>query len=345
MPYTRRSVLRDAALLSVATVASSSATLLSGCKKTGIGSAASRPPNAAPMSEPSAATGTARVFFAGSWLFCADDAKGWMRAVTKTYAKHRYRYGNYTTLQGDINGRGKDLPTTGKTYDIQLSAFSANKAETANDLFAQMVNQLPGSPFTYMPNASKSLRVDFTRSDLYTIRMPIPTRLIPAAFVLNASFTDTDGYIAPTQPVGGTNAFGLATTHIFEYGSATNLSFFDVDGTTRLAGALAGEDFHIHTSPENNNLPHNAMMFGNLMGSIDGLKNKPQLNLVQCPIVYQGPDIPSGVTPRELEMQEPPILCLSQAQSKAEPIHRSSTGGTLASCAGGGIGLGGDCCP
>jgi hypothetical protein len=344
MPYSRRSLLRDSAILGLGGVmgASSAALYLKHPPK--------KPANSLADPLPAGIS----VFFAGLWLFCADAAPGWMRAITLDMnpSVHTYRYGPWkgegfdfyantldpnNTLQGQ-NKRPHILGLPG--YQIPSGVQGNPPQVKVDDLFQTTHNNVT---FTFYKNRDTNGKtiytIDDTRQSIRIISLPIPTQIIPTAFV-NGSISDSANQIATTIPKNAVDG-RIATTHIFEYPGATSWTFTKSDGTL-----TAGSDahFHFHTVPSptsGSGTPPSANdMFQNLLNLLLGA-SKPSISSdVETPDdLIEGPLFPLGICDEEAEITQ--LTCTNE-DLVGGPSRKNRL--DLPSCAGGSIGLGGDCC-
>ena len=216
MSYTRRSVLRNAAAISVGSVAG--VPFFTGCT-------------------PSDFKLGVRAFFAGTWLFCRDKDAGYMRAVSvdppppdvkkpssHPDISHKFPHGTWDE-NGSWNEKHGDLKAN-PSSDISgsdlvphvVSVYGFKGAGTVNDLFHAANTS---SRFTYLVNPRKYDLI-WNSAGIRVIKLPIPTRIIPAAFRTKAIINDPYGDCEGCVSTGDT---GVATTHIFEYEGASALTF------------------------------------------------------------------------------------------------------------------------
>lgn len=358
MPLSRRSVLRHAALLSLASAAGRSP-----LKALGQGRP-SRPRQTPPPDFPPGI----RVFFSGAWLFCPDSDSDRILAVTHEMQDsdcqgditpcHRFPFGPWQDPDGmDFNPSLQPI-WGGKPDRIEI-ADSVTKCTGIDDLFR---NVTQGSPLIYLenkprnPSATKpDLSVDLTLPTVRAISLPIPTRVVPATFLTNGTLNGDGNGRLNQQAAAQLKAQGIPTTHIFEYREA---SFFLLkDGRSNyLDSAEVGTDYHFHTVPI---VPatseHAIAMFRNLLllvKSDSGTFTPDYLELNRpdggrwC--LDRGPDAPESVSDEELEMVEvstmrlmrklPPLVKDPSRKAPMFQVHIFDR--TIASCASGGVAVG-----
>jgi hypothetical protein len=328
----------------LAGVAGASPLGLLGCKSQPTAEGTVKPLVAAP-----APAAVMRVFFSGSWLFCADSTAGSMRAVAVDFPqiKHSFPYGIWTSA--GIDGNGRTLPPSTTPYPVKVGGFTPAAGATVDALFAATLCQ---DPFSYIQNKTNDLSINFKRNDIRSISLPIPSRIISAAFLVGASVQDSSGEGLLATPGAGCAAprvDGVPTCFIFEYDQGTSVTFTQPNGQNETANA--GQNYHFHTSPSDpTQHGHGPMMFADLMGIIQSKSGtyKPTMlsliNVDDC-LVTPGPDVPAGISNAELEIGTSGICANGAAKASAAQATRKFTvmAGTLGSCAGGGGGLGGDC--
>jgi hypothetical protein len=349
MPVTRRSVLRDAALLSLAGATGASPLSL-------LGQCAVPDSGARPADFKSAGI---RIFFCGAWLFGADPANPNTRMLAATLDMPDSK-GN----PGHHFPQGVWAPSGCFDTDTQLTPISANGNKNhqitlsnatssytkVDDLFA---DTLCGNPFTYVLSPGKKFGINpGLDKTARAISMPFPTNIIPAAFIVNSSIQDPKGHLksGPSNP----RVPGLATAHIFEYDGATALTLVD-GGGNQVGSATQNQNYHFHTVPiMDAGADHPPAMFQTLLTLVSGF-TPSDLTLPQnyYPAFQSGPDTPMTVSDVELEL-EPQFGCTypsgsSASQKKAAkmatpPPRITPNNQTLASCAsgGGGVGNGGN---
>jgi hypothetical protein len=329
MPYTRRSMLRDAALVSLA----GSPFALLGCKK-----------KSPAITQPTPAYAGVRVFFSGSWIFCSDGNKAnpGMYAMARDMqmdpdypnrkvVPHKFPYGIWNGGSFDDNA-DKLLPnpvTTGTTspYTIALSGYSPTIS--VSTLFQNAYNS---SSFNYLRNADSAhpMTIDVSSPGLLRISLPIPTRIVPAAFLAQAVYQQaSSGPSFPPPP----QSQGLATTHIFEYDQATLLTFSQ--GTSQIT-MQPDSHFHIHTVPDEphstKDVDHGPDMFLNMLQAIQW----NQKRLSESGLSLNDP------TPTDIRFG-PYVLAdmpnISSEELEFKYLHPTLT--DLASCSGSGFGIDG----
>jgi hypothetical protein len=338
MPYTRRSVLRDAALLSLAGTASASPLSLFGQCPT-------------PSSRPPAYFNSGiRIFFSGAWLFGADLSNpGFMIAASqdmtcKTPPCHKFTYGVWPA-SGTVD-IGPSLAPIGNNGNYKITIDHVNTpAKKADDLFGKT---LANNPFLYLKNDDLRLTINTKHPTVRAISVPYPTTIIPAAFITNAAFNGNGngrvqpGPCSPRVP-------GFATSHIFVYEGASSLNFADGAGN-QLDSAMQDQDYHFDTVPlQPTDINHAPMMLASLLALIDNFDpTSLALQPNSCPQYDPGPDTPTSVGFPELGLPLQPPVCISTAKAMAGrasvSLQPSLFNQTLASCAsgGGGVGNGGN---
>jgi hypothetical protein len=332
MPYTRRAVLKDAALLAVA---GTTGYWIKGCNTK---PTATRPNYFAPG---------VRIFFEGTWLFCADPTpnSNLMRAVTLDIPAeaHYFPYGRWSPSWNAA--ADQNLPQLPLYKDpsvppptVTVAGFSS--ASTINALFS---NAQHDSPFTYLPTKSaQKYAFNWNASGIRVLSMPVPTRIIPAGYNTGASISDPKGHCQkyPTT----CRDIGVATTHIFEYQGAESLVFALDLGTTVSQAQDSTGDYHFHSVPQGVSMASNAaLMLDALLQVINSFPHGDvTLNAAAAgsPIEI-GPNVPNCVGPEELEIfpdeaKNPhTMFALPNTLSVAR-----LTNGDFATCGGGGIGVG-----
>ena len=254
MIYTRRSLLRDAALLSAA------------------GAVGVRPASA---SCATATTGV-RVFFAGAWLFCKDPkstlASPTMLAVTLDPSKHPidsmdvqhyFPYGPWVeppagSTSGYWNQHNNCLNLCPFASPYPLTIGNPGTPLAMYSLFTQTNS---ASRFTYLSPLPGVDRGIVDNGDLVVIRLPIPMTIIPTGYRTNASIQDLQGQLQTTTDT----TKGFATMHIFQYPGATSLQF-QADSLNVPHGGFL--DYHFHTvSKAKTMMPcHAPRMFHRVIG-------------------------------------------------------------------------------
>jgi hypothetical protein len=329
MPYTRRSLLRDAALVSLA----GSPFALLGCKKKPL-----------PKSKSTPAYSGVRVFFSGSWLFCSDGNKAnpGMYALARDMqvdpcfpnrkiVPHKFPYGIWNG--GDFDDTAPLLlPNPNNTgvvapYAITLSTYSPTIS--VSTLFQNAHNT---ASFNYLVNTDSANPMTFDDSSpgLLRISIPIPSRIVPAAFLAKAFYQQPStgpSFSPPPQ------SQGLATTHIFEYDQATLLTFSQ--GTSQMT-MQPDNHFHIHTVPSirhtNGDVDHGPDMFLNMLQAIQW--NKKRLSESGLTLIDPTPtDIQFGTD----VLADMPII----SSEELEFMYLKPVLTDLASCSGSAFGMDG----
>ena len=317
MSYSRRTFLRDASFVSVGG---------------GVGALSMKYFSSGTATIKMATAGTPfkdgiRIFFAGSWLFASDPTKtGYMRAMSLDLPgkPHDFRYGKWapgfdsqalTLVKNPKGNRPHTITLTGYSSPALATIDPLFKATRGAYTFTYLTNpQVQGKPTYYVNDALAEIRI---------ISIPIPATIIPAAFYGGASLADNSSRhnLSTTNPKLPIQ--GVATTHIFDYPGATSLSFTTSNANS--GSAAKNDHYHFHTVPQAPNHTPQAM-FANLQQLLGLTVNKPDLvlNGVADDTGFVNPQLPDCILTEELE--EPDAVRL-----------------TLASCAGGAIGLG-DCC-
>ena len=338
MLYTRRSILRNAGIVSLA---SSAATLplhlFAQARR-------AKPKDTAPCT-PFPEKGV-RIFFGGSWIFCADPASPTTRMLAigrdlPAWQKlpHIFPYGvwqangidqNKTSLGPNPGGDQVGSPTS---CSVTVSNYSVKYMSTMS-LFQDTLKK---APFVYLANGSGDIKLRTALPRLRIISVPIPTQIIPAAFEMGATISAEAGVpLAPLQGAYGV-INGLPTTHIFDYwGDQATLTFNPPAGSTigipvgptitLNASTDSSSDMHFHTVVQTqDHMDHGPAMFSNLMDIVLSQSvafDSGDIALVSPTLssFVPGPNVPN---------------CISDGELEIEP-DRSD----LASCSGTGIGIG-----
>jgi len=354
MPYTRRDLIRDAALISATGVVAGSPFILS-C-------------NAKPPAPPFSGV---RVFFSGAWIFCRAPSSRMdykdVAAPARMYAiardmqimqmSHKFPYGIWT----DTNFDDKMPSLPEGQYTVTADNFKPNA--TVCSMF-QSAACGPG-PFRYFANSRNEIKLDTTRCGLRIISLPVPTRILPTAYLTKADFVpaDTPSSILSDPPTGANYSVkGLPTVHILEYEKQDkhNDVCLHLSGVTTAGAALdpvtvtSSQHFHVHTIPPNDGMcsDHGPAMFSNLLqifyrtilhadpsGNVTGSKSylcECDLQLVNSDPsqLEPGPNVPPDITLGELEII-PPTNVPNCNYEQTRNYH-------LASCSGSGFGVDGD---
>jgi len=338
MPYTRRDLIRDAALISAtgAVACSPLATL----------------PQSKMKKTQTASYNGVRIFFCGSWIFCSDGKSG-MYAIARDMlnsnglSSHMFPFGRYQANQSVAFDRAMPQllpnPTDGSNfpspYSVQLAGYTQASSTTVASLFMQ-----PSVPISYFGNtdSSNKLTLNLYQLGVIVISLPLPSRLRPDAHLVEASLMG-----AKTSLLTKSNTTGLPTAHIFEYDNATGLTFTagsvsDSIHTGSLDPDASLIHFHFHTVPKSpvNMGDHGPDMFQNLLQllRLNGKPIDPHTLYLNDPCssdIKSGWDgIKPGFTAPELDYS----YALCQDSSKQGDMLISYN---LASCSGSGFGIGG----
>ena len=342
MSYTRRSILRDAALVSIA--GASGVPMFGECQA----------PSPSPRPSGFSNDGI-RIFFCGAWLFSADKSAPDTRILATTLdlcpstgpACHRFPHGVWSenACFDAIDTQLSPIKAAGFNSHEATVSGATTKYKHIDELFGDM---LCANPLTYVSNPGQKYSVHTGLDTVRAISLPFPTSIIPAAFIVNSSIEDPNGRLqsGPSNP----RVAGLATVHIFVYDGATLFSLSD-GGGTQVGSATKSQNYHFHTVPvKAADVYHPPMMFRALLGMIDGFNPADlTLPLNYYPAIQGGPDTPITVSDQELEL-ETQFACISPANgdarkrtnagSKKSLSQRYMTNRTLASCASHGIVLG-----
>lgn len=269
MAYSRRSFLRDTGMVSLASTFGATS-LLTGC------------------CGPTSFESGVRIFFAGSWIFCGipkvspapnGPAIPYMLAVaidpyhalqppSDTDVLHHFPYGRWddsvtdgavwNTTQYDHQ---MDLPVSTKDNPHLITVGgSYNRPACVNDLFKEANTS---SRFVYLRSQPQrnAFGAHWKDSYLRIIKLPIPTRIIPAAFLEHATVCDRNSTM---EACTHNRDKGVATTHIFEYKGASDIQFqlygsqLPIDCTMTgpgplsvcaKAGTSSASNLHFHTVP------------------------------------------------------------------------------------------------
>jgi hypothetical protein len=353
MPYTRRDLLRDAALISATGVVAGSPFIL-GCH--------TKPTPPPPFSG-------VRVFFSGAWIFCsapkdshAANAEPRLYAIARDMKSvpHKFPYGAWQDTRFD--SCAPSLPEG--QYRVDLDNFTATTS-----VCATLQSAASGrGPFRYLSNSRNEIKLDTTKCGLRIISLPVPTCILPAAYLTKASFVPTDpqSSILSNPPDGASYSVqGLPTAHILEYAGAKSLNFSSIpkDGSPIAVTIPSSQHFHVHTIVDSTdmNTDHARGMFANLLGifyrtelHVDPTSHQViELRKYLCDCDLQlintdatqievGPNVPPDITPAELEIFTPqPIpVCNTQPTGILSNVYPFNY--HLASCSGSGFGVDGD---
>jgi hypothetical protein len=355
MTYTRRSFLRDAAIVSAAATVSP---ILTGCEREHF------------------ANGI-RIFFAGAWIFCGiHEQPNLMYAITldpsepaqpgtsasmkceppQTSAtaissmKHTFPHGVWDQgCNWDTSSKRGLLcanPQSGSKPLIHSVSVDDGNWSYPQSLHTLFMNPNKDSSFTYLSAVRNPLgkgqtyKVNSTQANLRIVTLPRPTRIIPAAFRPDVKIIDPKHRLEQAQT---SKDIGIATTHIFEYRGAGKLTFTPGDGKNPGLIPQGGKDFtsdyHFHSVPTIANIDHAPMMFNQILSLIDGIGCSNDLSInPPCPPTapQPGKSVPISVTENELEMTPGTDAHLIDTcdNKKVIPFRL-----TLASCCSGVVGV------
>ena len=343
MPYTRRDLILDAALISLT------------------GATAGLPLAILPESDSKRGATSyngVRIFFCGTWIFCSDGGTG-MYAIARDIfdsngmSTHIFPFGGWQQhnrpfdlsmpqlLPNPTNGDKRPVP-----YLMKPAGYTPDSSASIASLFADAQSKVP---FTYLRNTDSALKFNLRQPGVIVISLPIPSRIRPDAHLIEATLQGDTSLLSPPSAAALENykqegAKGLPTAHIFEYDNATSLTFAagsepasTYTGTFDPASSVI--DFHFHTVARNvmSTRDHGPMMFLNLLGLLqkNGIpldENDLRLN-DPCPT-----DIKSGFDPS---------IEFTAAELDYDSRHIESCQGlrvayNLASCSGPGFGVDGD---
>jgi hypothetical protein len=325
MQYSRRKLIRDAALASVVGAASTSLPVIRGLDN--------KQSNASCWGDPPFVSGL-RVFFIGAWLFCADPSPSGdgMLAVSLDMADmpHTFPHGPW---KGDPQF-DKESPClhpnpmnkSGRTpCGMTVSDYTKN-FNNVGDLFDDASKKYS---FAYFKNPA-NLQVNLQTPGIRIVALPIPSRILTADLIPGASISITDPSLLEYSPgvcdSSGTKC-GFAAAHILDYQGATAMI---MDNSLLLSGPATDStgDYHFHTVPPSYAGPGHAVnMFSNLVTLISGLGQD------QISISFGNPTIKAEIGPYLPSCVGEPELDLLYAQGKKTM--------NTASCAAGGLGIGG----
>ncbi|AEU36033.1 hypothetical protein [Granulicella mallensis] len=353
MTYTRRSFLRDAAIVSSTATVSP---ILTGCERNHFDNGI-------------------RIFFAGAWIFCGIPGQpNLMHAITldpseptqpgtpasmqcqppqtsaidMTSMKHTFPHGvwdqagNWDT--SSKRGRLCANPQSAANSLIHSVSVDDGNWSHPQSLDALFMNSNKDSSFAYLSAARNSsnkgqpYNVNLAQTNLRIVTVPRPTRIIPAAFRPDVKIADPNNRLEPAKNSKDT---GLATTHIFEYKGASKLAFTPGDGKNPGLISQGGKDFnsdyHFHSVPTIASIDHAPMMFNQLISLIVEIKCSLLINR-PCPPQrpVPGASVPISVTQDELEMTPGANAHLIDTcdNKKVIPFRL-----TLASCCSGAVGV------
>jgi hypothetical protein len=310
MLYTRRKLIRQSAVVSLAGAASASLPFLTGCRE-----------GAFPYG--------VRIFFLGAWLFGvdpADTSRVLAHSVDMEKPMHNYPYGPWKG--GDFD-KGKQLypnPPSGQTtapYQITINGRILHQPKSTYKLFSKTAS---ANPFMWMP----AMKMKPDMSDLTTVRRistPIPTRILTCDF-LDESYIYDNGHVVDSQVTIQTGAPG---GFIFDYQGADSLSF-SVDESSVSGSTTSDADYHFRTVPywppgTGADGCHPQKMFSHQLEMLVNFgQSQPPTLSMNCSDnkVIPGKYVPVSVSNSELDISPPPLRSL-----------------TTASCAGGGGAVGG----
>jgi len=271
-----------------------------------------------------------RLFFIGSWLFL-DDPKNpgkSLLAVTRNLplVSHSFPCGVWPDA-GGINGKpslkaNPSNATADGAYPVSVGG-KTNSSPSVKKLFEDAAQHYG---FVYVTNPNLDLKFTFTSKYLRIIRIQqLPTRIVTAD-IISGSSIDTQNGSYPASSVGP-----LSAAHILDYENGSSLSF---NGQQEIASGsqLHNADYHFHTVPPSGALQgHGARMLKSLLGSVTGLKSAAIVIPDTDP--DRGPYVPCSVDQSELATS-------SRRHHQSEGAQHGLINNT-ASCAGGGVGVGG----
>jgi hypothetical protein len=327
MPYTRRSFVRDAAVLSAGGVLGASAIALYK-KQTQVDA----PLVITPYSG-------IRIVFAGSWLFCGSPkTPGWMRAITldMDQPSHHFPYGAWRASGFDAPAGVLAADTRPYTLTLVGNTMQPNPVDK---LFEDTLSM---TTFTYLPNpmvnGAPTYQINPGKLPVRIISLPIPSEIIPTAFLSKAKVGDPSNVLQTTQSQYSAN--GVPTCHIFDYPAATSLSFAGPDNAVLDSAELDPNNkanpnlhYHFHTVPGKDH--DGKEMFDRLQKL---LNVSPKLTLANYDPPYLLPGtLPADVCEEELDLGRS-ACTMPNDQFSNRNLHTDA-----ASCAGGALGLGGDC--
>lgn len=308
MIYTRRKLLRDATMASVAAAACSGFAGLTACN-----------------GHPRVFQSGIRVFFIGSWLFCEDTSGPGLLAIALDMPdhKHRFPFGVWPGDRGinqypSLASNKCDPKESRNAYSVQVCGFKTPH-RTTQDVFNEASDKYW---FNYLENKN-ALSPSCSTEGIRVISIPIPTRILSGNFLAKAQLNSADsGNNAwhkgnQSTPKGG-------SAHIFEYVRGNALSF---EGRTMICTASQDyrADFHFHTVPLDDS-PHGPEMVSYLWDNVV----KKGLVTASIPNPEDQPTqewyLPNSVNYHEMDIPDP----------------RTPRLRTTASCAGLGGGLGGN---
>lgn len=349
MPYTRRDLIRDAALISATGAVAGSPFALGVRKK-------------------SQFVGV-RVFFCGSWIFCSNGADG-LYAIAKDIfeadgsSTHFFPFGKWqkTTVPFD-----KSMPQLAanpakcggakNVAPFMISIPDWSNTLSVSTIFQQAQQDVPFAYFNNKPDATSNkcpIKLDFTACGLRVISLPIPTRICGAGYLTTATINDNSQSILNNPSSHNQSVSGVATTHIFEYEGADCLTFKTADVVDTMRAVDPISHYHFHTVPRKNMGGHGPAMFHNLLGLLSDDKPFAQngssyqddrlyLNSPCPPIFQAGPSNPDGGD-AELDYDPKATPCpddrANGATANSTPMNLFL--GDLASCSGPGFGIEGD---
>lgn len=335
MSFTRRTFLRNSALISAAGAASP---FLVGCKQK----------KSAHSIIGTGASGM-NIFFEGSWLFTgAGASKGYMYAIARDMysggnpcvegstmkpVHHTFPFGGWTGSEFDVLMPGLTENTRDSNHNLIPYTITVNGfAGGSGGVFSDTFNKRSGR-FVYIPNSQSNLQVDLAKCGLRVISVPIPTAIVPCGFVTNAVIKDLNHNLLQQDNSKWTNT-GVATTHIFQYAGGASAAFNTDTVTTTVTSPM---DLHFHavpSQPQDEN--HASDMFQHLISLIYGVSGSTQTYLGSQDLVYTG-----GMTAADPGTD---ATTLKIDPTELDILYAKDRDGDVASCASGGIGLGGGGC-
>jgi hypothetical protein len=354
MSYTRRAVIRDAAVLSLAGVGGFSP-LLSGCHRSRF------------------ADGI-RIFFEGAWLFCAHPTDpSQMLAVTLNPSEcpqplpkckqmdpnpnpknmnHIFPYGIWDERPfwdgRHENTQLADTPCIPTPSGLCLMPIPhrvyvlGRWPQPFQNVDALFVDADSRSRFTYYLNTDQpqARAVNWDTPELKVISLPLPSRIIPAGFRVGADIDDNNTPKMLHAHGQSADTAGVATTHIFDYPGARSMLFVPHggDAVEMDRGRDFRSDFHFHTVPHSCDLSpcHDVMMFASLVGLLkltDNLILDPDYGDIK---IERGASLPASVGDEEIEMNVRAEK--GSGNGKNQDCVQTTN---LATCGSGGLGVGG----
>lgn len=329
MRFTRRRLLRDASLVSFA------------------GALGARSAFAFPNCQPTAQQGV-RLFFGGSWLFCAGPDATTMLAVSldpstakdanpKLDPPHAFPYGPWRQPPPGAEPGWWNLTTTTRLPVSTLAQptvarIAGAEKDAALNIDTLFTTATDSAPFTYLPPPDNGTRNTVANPQpdylqLRVVQIPIPASLLTAAYRADATIHDPAHRLKNLQ-----SGWGVATSYILQYPNATNLT---VDGMTPMEVGSGPLDFLFHSVPTAESDPgHAARMFQRLTS----LLNITDITLTTgSETITAGPCPPQGVPDAEVDYYPNQRHNHLSHRSKQKPELRFVF---VATCDSGGLGAG-----